>query len=240
MQSIAEIRELYPDTKDLSDSEILFRVSKLTELPVEQVAQDFGINDPRNAPKGALGGINDFMINAANAAVGGVKAGVDFFAPGSSVSQGLQGFIQSGEQKLSLQERLSQQRLSQGLESSEFGPQAGAVFDRVREAPLQTVAQALGSFAVPGTAIKGARGVASAFGAGEKALSRVGTGTAMGTGAILSGGDAAGNAYDRVLAATGDRELATQAAREASVVPALVGSATSLIGADRAPFNCNS
>lgn len=256
MLSIAEIREQYPDTKDLSDSEILFRVSKLTQLPLEQVAQDFGINDPKNAPKGTLGGVNDFMINTANAAVGALKSGVDFFSPGSSVSKGLEEFIQSGEQKLSLQERLSQQRFAEGLNTSEFGPQAGAVLERVKEAPLQVVGQALGSFAIPGATIKGVRGAAGALGVGEravqkatqfgpinrqiaqevtnKALSPYGTGAAMGTGAILSGGDAAGDAYDRVLAATGDRELATQAAREASIIPALVGSATSLIGADRA------
>jgi hypothetical protein len=256
MLSIAEIREQYPDTKDLSDSEILFRVSKLTELPVEQVAQDFGINDPRKAPKGALGGINDFMINTANAAVGGIKAGVDFVAPGSDVSKGLQSFIESGEQKLSLQERLSQQRLGEGLQSSEFGTQAGAVFERLKDAPLQTVGQAIGSFAIPGTAIKGARGAAGVLGVGEravqkatqfgpinrqiaqevtnKALSPYGTTAAMSTGALLAGGDAAGDAFDRVFEATGDRELAVQAAREASIAPAFVGAATSLIGADKA------
>lgn len=256
MLSIAEIREQYPDTKDLSDAEILFRVSKLTELPVEQVAQDFGINDPRKAPKGTLGGINDFMINTANAAVGGLKAGIDFVSPGSDISKSLQGFIESGEQKLSLQERLSQQRLAEGLESSDIGPQAGAVFERIKEAPLQTIGQAFGSFAIPGAAIKGVRGVAGALGVGEravqkatqfgpinrqiaeevtsKALSPYGTAAAMGTGAILAGGDAAGEAYDRVLAATGDRELATQAARQASLAPALVGAATSLFGADKA------
>ena len=234
MLTIDDIRSQYPDTKDLSDAEVLSRVARLTKLPLESVAQDFGIADPRKAPKGAIGGVNDFMINTANAAVGGIKSAIDFVSPGSSVSGSLDEFIKSGEQKLSLQERLSQERLSEGLSGSDIGTQAGAVWQRAKEAPFQLAGQAIGSFAIPGTAIKGARGVANALGAGEKALAGVGTGAAMLTGAALSGGDAAGEAYDRVFQATGDRDAATDAARKASVAPALVGGLSSLFGADRA------
>lgn len=234
MLSLDQIREQYPDTKDLADAEILSRVSKLVQLPLEQVAQDFGIANPRKAPKGALGGVNDFMINAANSAVGALKSGVDFFAPGSSASQALGGFIESGEQKLSLQERLSQERLGEALSTSDIGTQASGVWERLKDAPLQTAGQALGSFAIPGAAIKGARGIAGALGAGQKGLANVGSTAGFATGAILSGGDAAGDAFDRVLRETGDRELATQAAREASIAPAIVGGVTSLFGADKA------
>ena len=256
MLTIDDIRSQYPGAKDLSDAEVLSRISKVTQLPLEQVAQDFGIADPRKAPKGAIGGLNDFMINTANAAVGGVKSAIDFVSPGSSVSGSLDEFIKSGEQKLSLQERLSQERLSQGLDTSDIGTQAGAVLKRVTEAPFQVAGQAIGSFAIPGTTIKGARGVAGALGVGERAalraaevgpitprmaqgaasqaLDRVGTGAGMLTGAAMAGGDAAGEAYDRVLEKTGDRALATQAAREASIVPAMIGGASSLFGADRA------
>ena len=234
MLTIDDIRSQYPDTKDLSDSEVLSRVARLTQLPLESVAQDFGIADPRKAPKGAIGGVNDFMINTANAAVGGIKSAIDFVKPGTDVSGSLDEFIKSGEQKLSLQERLSQERLSEGLSGSDIGTQAGAVWQRAKEAPFQLAGQAIGSFAIPGTAIKGARGVAGVFGAGEKALANVGTGAAMLTGAALAGGDAAGEAYDRVFQATGDREAATDAARKASIAPALVGGISSLFGADKA------
>jgi len=125
-------------------------------------------------------------------------------------------------------------RLGQALSTDELGPQVSGVVDYVLQNPIQAAATAAGSFVGPGFAIKGARGGAALLGAGEKGIQRAGTGAAMTTGGMMAGGDAAGDAYDMVYARTGDAELATKAAREASVVPALIGAVGGRFGAEGA------
>jgi hypothetical protein len=264
MLSIKEIREKFPtDTKGKSDAEVIYMVSRATGLEPTQVAQDFGIEDPENAPRGFLGAANDTVINFSNAAAGGVGAIADFVAPGNFVSKGIDAFIEDGRSKLSLQERLSQDRFSQALDTDDLGTQARGVWDRVKDAPIQTAAQALGNFVVPGASIKGAQAGARAVGLGtkfaddaigkaqkagpitpkmgidigtkaaDKGIERVGLGTGMLLSGAMNAGDAAGTAYDLVLESTGSEELALKAAREASAAPFAVGLATGGLGAER-------
>jgi hypothetical protein len=264
MLSIEAIREQYPEgTKDLSDAEIIFRVSKSTGLDAVQVAKDFGIEDPENAPRGFLGAANDTAINFGNAVAGGVGAVADFVAPGNRFSKAVDEFVEDGVSKLSLQERLSQDRFSQALDTDDLGTQAAGVWDRVTDAPIQTAAQALGNFVVPGASIKGAQLGARALGVGtkyaddaidaarnagpitprmgidigtkaaDKAIERVGLGTGMLLSGAMNAGDAAGTAYDLVLESTGSEELALKAAREASIAPFAVGLATGAFGAEK-------
>lgn len=234
MLSFDEIRSQYEDAKDLSDNEIISRLAKASNLPIEQVAWSFGIDNAAKAPRSALEVANDTVVNFGNAAIGGVKAAIDFVSPGSRVSNALEGVIESGNRTKSLSTRIADERLGQALSSDELGPQASGVVDYVLQNPVQAAATAAGSFVGPGFAIKGARGGAALLGAGEKGVQRAGTGAAMTTGGMMAGGDAAGDAYDMVYARTGDAELATKAAREASVAPALIGAIGGRFGAEGA------
>ncbi len=234
MLTLDELRQQYPSFKQFSDDELLSRVATTLGMPLEDVAKDFGYVNPAKAPRSALEFANDTVVNFGNAAIGGVKAAIDFVSPGSRVSDALEGVIESGNRTKSLSTRIADERLGQALSSDELGPQASGVLDYVLQNPVQAAATAAGSFVGPGFAIKGARGGATLLGATEKGIQRAGTGAAMTTGGMMAGGDAAGDAYDMVYSRTGDADLATKAAREASVVPALIGAIGGRYGAEGA------
>jgi hypothetical protein len=209
---------------------------------------------PKDRNLGAMA--NDTVIELANAAAGGVKAVGDFIVPGNFVSQGIGRFIESGEASQSDLVKAEKQQFRQAIEESEgIGGELGAVGRYVARNPLLTAAQAVGSFALPGAAVKGASLAARGLGLGAKATVAAGTAGGVVSGAALGGGDAAGNAYDLVmqtpidtlmqhpeaqaLAAQGADEaqirdaLGTKAARQASVIPALIGGAGGAFGAER-------
>jgi len=256
MQSLDDLRKQFPDFDQFSDNELLSRVSKAVGMPLEQVAEDFGFKNAAKAPRGVLGAANDTVVNFGNAAIGGVKAGIDFVSPGSRAAAALEGVMESGNQTKSLSTRIADEKLSQALDTSDIGTQLSGVGKYVMENPLQAAAQAAGSFAIPGAAIKGARAAAKGLGfvddavnaarsvgpitaeaaalAGNQVLSRAGTAAAMGSGAMLAGGDAAGDAYDMVIRGGGSEEDATRAARAASVAPALIGAIGGRFGAEGA------
>jgi len=50
MLNLEDFRKTYPEAADFSDAEVMSRVAKYTNLPLEQVAQDFGIAQPEKAP----------------------------------------------------------------------------------------------------------------------------------------------------------------------------------------------
>jgi hypothetical protein len=62
MLNIEDFRKTYPEADDLSDAEVMSRVAKYTQLPLEQVAQDFGIAQPGKAPRGALGAMLPWVV----------------------------------------------------------------------------------------------------------------------------------------------------------------------------------
>lgn len=193
-------------------------------------------------PRSALMAANDLAIEFGNAVAGLPKAAIDLVAPGSSASKAIGEFISEGEAKQTYQARKAKQELAQGLESDSVLEEARAAGRYVLQNPGLAAAQALGTFVGPGAAIKGTRGVAGALSASEKVISRSGLGAGMLTSGVLGGGDAASDAYDAVMNSPNlshlteqerDR-LATNAARQASVVPFVIGAATGAIGAEAA------
>jgi hypothetical protein len=206
--------------------------------------------------RGAFEAVNDTVIEGANAVLGGVKAVGDFVAPGNAVSRGAQALIDEGQSRQSNVVRDERARLQEDLALAETaGEEITTVLGYMARNPVLTAAQMAGMLAVPGAAIKGARGAAQILGAGARGTAVAGTAAGVGAGAMLGGGDAAGTAYELVakspddviakspeaqaLAAQGltmaqiKHELGTRAAREASALPALLGAAGGAVGAER-------
>ena len=220
---------------------------------------DPGLSDSwlkKDAPRGAFGVVNDNMIEVANAAAGGVKAVSDFISPGNRVSKAIEGFIQSGEESQSDQVKASKLQFQNALANAiDAGEEIGAVLDYIADSPLLAVSQAVGSFAVPGAAVKGAGLIAGALGGGQKAVQLAGRAGGVAAGAAMGGGDAAGSAYDAVMDTPTEiisavpefaslieagksedeakQELATKAARKAAVLPALLGGAFGAVGVEK-------
>jgi len=240
MPTIDEIRSAAPWTQGLSDVEILDHAAKMTGQPLEAVAADFGVK--LNQTRNPLAVANDTVIEAVNAGVGGIKAVGDFVSPGNSMSQGIAGLMRQGERSQSLPVQYQKHLLNQALDSGSVGEELKGVGRYVVNNPLLSAAQAAGNIAVPGAAIKGARGAAGLMRLGDQAIARAGIGTSMGVSAAMGGGDAAGDAYDAVMnsQALADVPLAqrqimaTDAARKASVVPAAIGAFTGRVGAEGA------
>jgi len=199
---------------------------------------------------------NDTMIELANAAVGGLGAVADFAVPGNRFSRAADDFVRAGQEKQSDVVKADRAKLNEALKQSEgVGDDLKAVGDYIVDSPLQAAAQAAGSFLVPGAAIKGARVGAGLLGWGERGAALAGRAAGIGTGAALSGGDAAGNAYDLVMGmpertlmasepaqALADQgylpkeireTLAREAGRDASLLPALAGAAAGAFGAEK-------
>lgn len=239
MPSFEDIRSRYPGARDLTDEEIIERTAEITKLPLSVVADDFGYT-PRTRNPAAFA--NDTLVTGVNAALGGIKAGADFVSPGSNFSENVGKLIREGEDNQSLPVKLGRERLNQALNTDDIGTQASGVKDFVLQNPIQAASMAAGSFALPLGAIKGFQAGAKALDLGAKAVTRAGTAGGVTAGAVLGGGDAAGDAYEMVynspklanLSPEERDEIATAAARKAQVVPTLIGGASGLFGADKA------
>ncbi|BEP54548.1 hypothetical protein GmRootV118_17920 [Variovorax sp. V118] len=190
---------------------------------------------PEPAKRGALAVANDTVIEAANAVAGGVSAAANFVKPGNAVSKFIDDkIIKAGEESQSDVTKAAKKKFRDDVEGADgVGDELKAVGSYVLENPVLSAAQAAGSFVGPGAAIKGAGAAARAVGAGAKAVERAGLAGGAAAGAAMAGGDAAGTAYDLASKAGATEEQATAAGRQASVIPAIVGGAGSLVGAER-------
>lgn len=224
---------------------------KTSKLPYESVTlKDIpdgffsGMYDPQDvqpaptaeAPKsrGLLAVANDTVIEAANAAAGGVSAAANFIKPGNAVSGWIdKNIIQAGEESQSDVVKASKKKFREGVANADgVMGELGAVGGYIVENPLLAAAQAAGSFVGPGAAVKGAGMAARAAGLGAKGIERAGRAGGVAAGAAMAGGDAAGTAYDLAIKAGATEEEATAAARQASVIPALVGGVGGAFGAE--------
>lgn len=179
--------------------------------------------------------INDNVIEAANAAAGTASAAASFVRPGNAASQWIdKNIIEAGEARQTDVVKAEKQRYAQEMQSAQgVGDEVSATLGYVARNPLLAAAQAAGSFAGPGLTIKGANKLAQAAGLGAKATSRAGLAAGAGFGAAAAGGDAAGTAYDLAREGGATDEQAVAAARDASVIPAAIGAAGGLVGAER-------
>ncbi len=187
-------------------------------------------------PKRTIGAaLNDTVIEIANAAAGGVSSAANFVKPGNAASKWIdENIVKAGEEKQSDVVKAEKQRLSADLASAEgVGDEVAAVGRYIANNPVLSAAQAAGSFAGPGLAVKGATTGARVAGAGAKAMERAGRAGGVAAGAAMAGGDAAGTAYELASKAGATEDQAVAAGRQASVLPAIVGGAGGAFGAEK-------
>jgi hypothetical protein len=256
MYDFDEIRKRFPSAQGLSENQIVERLAQKSGVPYEQVAAKFGIT--KDTSSGFFGGAQDVVIEAANAAAGLVGSASEFISPGNRLSRGIrENIIEPGEARQTVPTQLAKRNLARGLESSEIGPQARAVYEYVTENPLLAFGQAAGGFAPVGLPIRGVQAAATGLGLGAAGARRAGLTTGSAISGAAAGGEAGGSAYELVMntprevllahpqaralieAGVTDEaaiyeELATRAARRASVVPAAVGAVAGVVGAESA------
>jgi len=196
---------------------------------------DGGTLTPPAPRRSIVRAINDAVIEGANAAAGTASAVANFVRPGNAASQWVdKNIIEAGDAKQSDVVKAEKGRYSQEMQDAQgMGDEVGATLGYVARNPLLAAAQAAGSFAAPGLAIKGAAVGARALGLGAKNTTRAGLAAGAGVGAAGAGGDAAGTAYDLSREGGATDEQALAAARGASVLPAAIGAAGGLVGAER-------
>lgn len=182
-----------------------------------------------------MAAINDTVIEGANAAAGTASAVANFVRPGNAASQWIdKNIVEAGEAAQSDVVKAEKARYSQEMQDADgMGGEVGATLGYVARSPLLAAAQAAGSFAAPGVAIKGATAGARALGLGTKGTTRAGLAAGAGVGAAGAGGDAAGTAYELSREGGATDEQALEAGRSASVLPGLIGAAGGLVGAER-------
>jgi len=182
-----------------------------------------------------MAAINDTVIEGANAAAGTASAVANFVRPGNAASQWIdKNIVEAGEAAQSDVVKAEKARYSQEMQDADgMGGEVGATLGYVARNPLLSAAQAAGSFATPGLAIKGATAGARALGLGTKGTTRAGLAAGAGVGAAGAGGDAAGTAYELSREGGATDEQALAAGRSASVLPGLIGAAGGLVGAER-------
>ncbi|MDR3015180.1 MAG: hypothetical protein LBV56_07045 [Delftia acidovorans] len=194
---------------------------------------ELGLAKPKS--RNPLAVLNDTAIEAANAAAGGVSAAANFVKPGNDVSGWIdKNIIQAGESAQSDVVKASKQQFRQEVQNADgVGGELAAVGKYVAQNPLLAAAQAAGSFAGPGLAVKGAGLAARAGGLAGKAVETAGRAGGVAAGAAMAGGDAAGTAYDLAKQGGATEDQAVTAARGASVLPAVIGGAGGAFGAER-------
>ncbi|EPD35129.1 hypothetical protein HMPREF9701_05508 [Delftia acidovorans CCUG 274B] len=195
----------------------------------------FGLPPAKPKSRNPLAVLNDTAIEAANAAAGGVSAAANFVKPGNDVSGWIdKNIIQAGEAAQSDVVKASKQQFRQEVQDADgVGGELAAVGKYVAQNPLLAAAQAAGSFAGPGLAVKGAGLAARAGGLAGKAVETAGRAGGVAAGAAMAGGDAAGTAYDLAKQGGATEDQAVSAARGASVLPAVIGGAGGAFGAER-------
>ncbi len=233
MATLDDLRAKLPSLRGLSDEQALQYLQQryTPDVPVATIARNLGVKLPDPpappTPKRSLFAVaNDTVIEAANAAAGTVGSMANFVSPGNRFSQGVDEFIRKGEASQSDAVKADKARLRERMEGAQgIGDEVAAVGGYIADAPLQALAQAAGSIAVPAGAMRGA----AALGGGVK----TGLGVGAAIGGAGAGGDAAGTAYELAKEAGATEEEATAAARSASVLPGIVGAAGGVVGAER-------
>ena len=182
-----------------------------------------------------LDAAKDTAIEVGGAAAGNVSAVANFVRPGNVLSDYIdKNIIEAGNAKQSDVVKAEKARYAQEMEQAQgFGDEVSSTLGYVARNPLLAAAQAAGSFAGPGLAVGGARAAVGALGMGAKAATRTGLAAGAGFGMASAGGDAAGTAYELSRQGGATDEQALAAARGASVIPAAIGAAGGLVGAER-------
>jgi len=181
--------------------------------------------------------LNDTVITTVNSGLGIVKGISDFVSVDNPLSRGLGYIIKEGEENQSDIVKQSEAALGQAMDEGGFEAVKG-VGKYVLTSPVQTAAKIVGGFGPIGKAVKYSTMGAKAFGLGARGQGIAGLGTGATLGGAAAGGDAASDAYDQVMKSPNIPEdqresMARQAARQASVVPAVLGGLSGATGLER-------
>lgn len=173
---------------------------------------------------------NDTVITAVNSGLGLAKSVSDFVSVDNPLSRGLQSIITEGEQNQSDLVKQSEGALNQAIDEGGWEAAKG-VGKYIVTSPLQTAAKIVGNVGPIGRGVKTAVGAAELAGLGAKGATWAGRGAGAALSGAAGGGDAAADAYAQVMASPNVPQeqkelLARAAARDASVVPALIGAIT--------------
>jgi hypothetical protein len=181
--------------------------------------------------------LNDTVVTTINAGLGIVKGGLDMVSVNNPLSKGLDYIIKEGEATYSPSVQQAEEGLSQSMEEGGFEAVKG-VGKYVLQNPVQTAAKIVGGFGPIGKAVKYSTLGAKSLGLGARGQGIAGVGTGSVLGGAAAGGDAASDAYDQVMNSPNipddqKEALARQAARQASVVPALLGGLSGATGLEK-------
>lgn len=173
---------------------------------------------------------NDTVITAVNSGLGLAKSMSDFVSVDNPLSRGLQSIITEGEQNQSDIVKQSEGELNQAIDEGGWDAAKG-VGKYIVTSPLQTAAKIVGNVGPIGRGVKTAVGAAELAGLGAKGSTWAGRGAGAALSGAAGGGDAAADAYAQVMQSPNVPQeqkemLARAAARDASVVPALIGAIT--------------
>ena len=181
--------------------------------------------------------LNDTVITTVNSGLGIVKGVSDFVSVDNPLSKGLEYIIKEGEENQSDIVKQSEAALGQAMDEGGFEAVKG-VGKYVLTSPVQTAAKIVGGFGPIGKAVKYSTIGAKSLGLGARGQGITGLGTGATLGGAAAGGDAASDAYDQVMNSPNIPEdqreaMARQAARQASVVPAILGGLSGATGLER-------
>lgn len=181
--------------------------------------------------------LNDTVVTTINSGLGIVKGISDFVSVDNPLSRGLDYIIKEGEETYSPQVKQAEEELGQAMDEGGFEAVKG-VGKYVLSSPLQTAGKIVGGFGPIGKAVKYSTVGAKALGLGARGQGIAGLGTGATLGGAAAGGDAASDAYDQVMNSPNIPEdqreaMARQAARQASVVPAILGGLSGATGLER-------
>ena len=193
--------------------------------------------DDASGMRNPLQFLNDTVVTTVNSGLGIVKGVSDFVSVDNPLSKGLEYIIKEGEETYSPQVKQAEEELGQAMDEGGFEAVKG-VGKYVLSSPLQTAAKIVGGFGPIGKAVKYSTMGAKAYGLGARGQGIAGLGTGATLGGAAAGGDAASDAYDQVMKSPNIPEdqresMARQAARQASVVPAILGGLSGATGLER-------
>ena len=193
--------------------------------------------DDASGMRNPLQFLNDTVVTTVNSGLGIAKGVSDFVSVDNPLSRGLEYIIKEGEATYSPQVQQAEEELGQAMDEGGFGAVKG-VGKYVLSSPVQTAAKIVGGFGPIGKAVSTASKGAKALGLQARGQGIAGLGTGSALGGAAAGGDAAADAYDQVMNSPNipddqKEALARQAARQASVVPAVLGGLSGATGLER-------
>jgi hypothetical protein len=193
--------------------------------------------DDASGMRNPLQFLNDTVVTTVNSGLGIIKGVSDFVSVDNPLSKGLEYIIKEGEETYSPQVKQAEEELGQAMDEGGFDAVKG-VGKYVLSSPVQTAAKIVGGFGPIGKAVKYSTVGAKSLGLGARGQGITGLGTGATLGGAAAGGDAASDAYSQVMNSPNVPEdqreaMARQAARQASVVPAILGGLSGATGLER-------